>query len=46
LYDLSSLDAIGEFDAIIVDGPPAWRGDSLERLPALYELAGRLTVTS
>ena len=42
-YDLSGLDATDRFDMIIVDGPPAWRGDSLARLPALYELRSRLS---
>jgi predicted O-methyltransferase YrrM len=41
-YDLSSLNASEHFDLIVVDGPPAWKGDSLARLPALYELIGRL----
>ncbi len=37
-YDLSSLDKSARFDLVIVDGPPAWKGDRLARLPALYEL--------
>lgn len=42
-YDISSLDPAARFDLIIVDGPPAWRGDSLARLPALYLLRQRLS---
>ncbi len=41
-YDLSALDEHEYFDLIVVDGPPAWKGDSLARLPALYKLASRL----
>lgn len=41
-YDLSSLDEQARFDLVIVDGPPAWKGDSMARLPALYELRRRL----
>jgi predicted O-methyltransferase YrrM len=41
-YDLSSLDDQQRFDLIVVDGPPAWKGDSLARLPALYELVTHL----
>jgi predicted O-methyltransferase YrrM len=37
-YDLSGLDKQARFDLIVVDGPPAWKGDHLARLPALYEL--------
>jgi predicted O-methyltransferase YrrM len=44
-YDLSHLDKAARFDLIMVDGPPAWRGDSLARLPALYELRERLSDT-
>jgi predicted O-methyltransferase YrrM len=42
-YDISSLDADSRFDLIIVDGPPAWRGDTLARLPALYQLRRHLS---
>ena len=42
-YDISGLDPAARFDLIIVDGPPAWRGDSLTRLPALYQLRQRLS---
>ena len=42
-YDLADLDDSARFDLIIVDGPPAWRGDSLARLPALYELRRHLS---
>lgn len=42
-YDLASLDKAARFDLIIVDGPPAWRGDSMARLPALYELRRHLS---
>lgn len=42
-YDLSSLDPGARFDLVIVDGPPAWRGDSLARLPALYALRPHLS---
>ena len=41
-YDLSGLDKSERFDLIVVDGPPSWKGDSLARLPALYELIPRL----
>ena len=44
-YDLSSLDKTARFDLIVVDGPPAWQGDSLARLPALYELRRHLSDT-
>jgi len=44
-YDLASLDKAARFDLIVVDGPPAWQGDSLARLPALYELRGHLSDT-
>jgi len=44
-YDLSSLDKATRFDLIVVDGPPAWQGDSLARLPALYELRRHLSDT-
>jgi len=44
-YDLSSLDKAARFDLIVVDGPPAWQGDSLARLPALYELRRHLSDT-
>lgn len=42
-YDISGLDPAARFDLIIVDGPPAWRGDSLARLPALYQLRRHLS---
>lgn len=42
-YDLSGLDKDARFDLVIVDGPPAWKGDRLARLPALYELRRRLS---
>jgi len=42
-YDISSLDPAARFDLIIVDGPPAWRGDSPARLPALYQLRSHLS---
>jgi predicted O-methyltransferase YrrM len=42
-YDLSSLDEQACFDLVIVDGPPAWKGDGMARLPALYELRRRLS---
>jgi predicted O-methyltransferase YrrM len=42
-YNLADLDDSARFDLIIVDGPPAWRGDSLARLPALYELRRHLS---
>ncbi len=42
-YDLAALDKASRFDLIIVDGPPAWQGDSLARLPALYALRGHLS---
>ncbi len=40
--DLSSIDPEARFDLVIVDGPPAWKGDRLARLPALYELRKHL----
>jgi predicted O-methyltransferase YrrM len=42
-YDLSSLDKEARFDFVIVDGPPAWKGDPMARLPALYELRRHLS---
>jgi|SRR5882757_5472166 len=42
-YDLSSLAPAERFDLIIVDGPPAWRGDKMARLPALYRLRQHLS---
>ena len=42
-YDLASLDDAARFDLIIVDGPPAWHGDALARLPALYQLRRHLS---
>jgi predicted O-methyltransferase YrrM len=42
-YDISSIEAEARFDLIIVDGPPAWRGDELVRLPALYQLRKHLS---
>src|SRR5947208_1580491 len=42
-YDLSSLAPAQRFDLIIVDGPPAWRGDKMARLPALYRLRQHLS---
>jgi predicted O-methyltransferase YrrM len=42
-YDLSKLDPQARFDLVIVDGPPAWKGDSLARLPALYALRDHLS---
>ncbi len=42
-YDLSALDPQARFDLVIVDGPPAWKGDALARLPALYELRKHLS---
>lgn len=42
-YDLSSLAPDVRFDLVIVDGPPAWKGDPLARLPALYELRKHLS---
>jgi predicted O-methyltransferase YrrM len=42
-YDLSGLDPEARFDLVIVDGPPAWKGDSLARLPALYILRRHLS---
>lgn len=42
-YDISSLEADATFDLIVVDGPPAWRGDELARLPALYRLRRHLS---
>jgi len=44
-YDLSTLDTEARFDLIVVDGPPAWQGDSLARLPALYLLRRHLSET-
>ncbi len=44
-YDLSGLDAAAQFDLVIVDGPPAWQGDRLARLPALYKLARCLSLS-
>ncbi len=41
-YDLSGVGAGALFDLVIVDGPPAWKGDRLARLPALYELRKHL----
>jgi predicted O-methyltransferase YrrM len=41
-YDLSSVGPADRFDLVIVDGPPAWKGDRLARLPALYELRKHL----
>jgi predicted O-methyltransferase YrrM len=37
-YDLAAIDAQARFDLIVVDGPPAWQGDDMARLPALYRL--------
>ncbi len=42
-YDLGGLDKDARFDLIVVDGPPAWKGDRLARLPALYELRRHLS---
>ena len=42
-YDISSLTTEARFDLVIVDGPPAWKGDRLARLPALYELRKHLS---
>jgi predicted O-methyltransferase YrrM len=42
-YDLSSTDRQARYDLILVDGPPAWKGDPLARLPALYELKDQLS---
>lgn len=44
-YDISGIEADARFDLIIVDGPPAWRGDELVRLPALYRLRPYLSDT-
>jgi predicted O-methyltransferase YrrM len=41
-YDLASIGAEARFDLVIVDGPPAWKGDPLARLPALYQLRKHL----
>jgi predicted O-methyltransferase YrrM len=41
-YDLSGVGAGARFDLVIVDGPPAWKGDRVARLPALYELRKHL----
>ena len=42
-YDLATLDKAARFDLVIVDGPPAWQGDSTARLPALYVLRQHLS---
>ncbi len=42
-YDLADLDKDQRFDLIVVDGPPAWHGDSMARLPALYQLRRQLS---
>jgi predicted O-methyltransferase YrrM len=42
-YDLSGADRQARYDLILVDGPPAWKGDPLARLPALYELKNQLS---
>ena len=42
-YDLAALDKAARFDLVIVDGPPAWQGDSMARLPALYVLRQHLS---
>ena len=42
-YDLAGLGTDERFDLVVVDGPPAWKGDRLARLPALYELRRRLS---
>jgi predicted O-methyltransferase YrrM len=42
-YDISAIAAGTRFDLVIVDGPPAWKGDRLARLPALYELRKHLS---
>ena len=42
-YDISAIAPDARFDLVIVDGPPAWKGDSLARLPALYELRKHLS---
>lgn len=42
-YDLSAVDRQARYDLILVDGPPAWKGDPLARLPALYELRSQLS---
>jgi predicted O-methyltransferase YrrM len=41
-YDTSCIETDARFDLVIVDGPPAWRGDELARLPALYRLRRHL----
>ena len=42
-YDISAIAADARFDLVIVDGPPAWKGDRLARLPALYKLRKHLS---
>jgi predicted O-methyltransferase YrrM len=42
-YDVSTIPSDARFDLVIVDGPPAWKGDHLARLPALYELRKHLS---
>jgi predicted O-methyltransferase YrrM len=42
-YDLAALDKDRRFDLIIVDGPPSWQGDTMARLPALYQLRRHLS---
>ncbi len=42
-YDLAGADRQARYDLILVDGPPAWKGDALARLTALYELKGQLS---
>lgn len=42
-YDLAGIAESDRFDLVIVDGPPAWKGDRLARLPALYQLRRHLS---
>ncbi|HTR83704.1 MAG TPA: class I SAM-dependent methyltransferase [Reyranella sp.] len=42
-YDLPKMDPQARYDLVLVDGPPAWKGDPLARLPALYQLRQHLS---
>jgi hypothetical protein len=41
-YDRSGRDGFARLDFVLVDGPPAWKGDRLARSLALYELKRHL----
>lgn len=45
-YCLPNFEPGETVDFIIVDGPPAWQGDDLARLPALYQLRGAMNANT